>query len=296
MVFGLGVVSAQIYPPGGYPPGGYPGGGYPPGSYPPGSYPPGSYPGGGIPIPTRGSKTPKPKQDTGALPNFRGKLKNLDAKVVSLELGDHRVLDFKRTDKTKFYKNGNELKDPKFNVGDQISIEGPEAQDGSMTAANVYWEKPAEGTATASKDGDAVDTWAKDAPSGSQHGTAQPSAGNSSAANSSTGSSSTAPANSSDSPPTLSRSAENAPPPSQDPDDPGRPRLVRGKPADATREQSADNPPDMQAPPNGTANPAPAANPTPAAAPVAVASAAGNGSTGGPLRASTAAAMRTPPR
>lgn len=282
MVFGLGVVSAQIYPPGGYPPGGYPGGGYPPGSYPPGSYPPGSYPGGGIPIPTRGSKTPKPKQDTGALPNFRGKLKNLDAKVVSLELGDHRVLDFKRTDKTKFYKNGNELKDPKFNVGDQISIEGPEAQDGSMTAANVYWEKPAEGTATASKDGDAVDTWAKDAPSGSQHGTAQPSAGNSSAANSSTGSSSTAPANSSDSPPTLSRSAENAPPPSQDPDDPGRPRLVRGKPADATREQSADNPPDMQAPPNGTANPAPAANPTPAAAPVAVASAAGNGSTGGP--------------
>src|SRR5580693_9580794 len=101
MVFGLGLVSAQVYPPGGYPPGGYP-----PGSYPPGSYPPGGYPGGGsgIPIPSR-NKTPKPKTDTGAMPNFRGKLKNMDAKVIWLELGDHRVLDFKRNNNTRFYKN-----------------------------------------------------------------------------------------------------------------------------------------------------------------------------------------------
>jgi hypothetical protein len=231
MVFGLGVVSAQVYPPGTYPPGGYPGG-YPPGSYPPGSYPPGGYPGGGIPIPTRGSKTPKPKTDTGALPNFRGKLKNLDAKVISLELGDHRVLDFKRDSKTKFYKNGNEVKDPKFNVGDQISVEGPEAQDGTMTAVNVYWEKPAEGTSTADKNGDAVDTWAKDSP-------------DKGSAPSGSGSSITP-----DNPPTLSHSAENTPPPSNDPDDPGRPRLVRGKVADPSREDSSNLPADMQAPAN----------------------------------------------
>jgi len=258
------VVSAQVYPPGTYPPGGYPGG-YPPGTYPPGSYPPGGYPGGGIPIPTRGSKTPKPKTDTGALPNFRGKLKNMDAKLISLELGDHRILDFKRNDKTTFYKGGDVVKNPKFNVGDQISIEGPEAQDGTMTAVNVYWEKPAEGTATASKNGDAVDTW-KDAPAGSQHG----------AANSGSGGSGTTATDNSGNPPSLSRSAENAPPPSQDPDDPGRPRLVRGKPADPSREVSSAPPPDSPAP----STPAGAASP----APVQVASADGNSATAGAPR------------
>lgn len=256
LVLGLGVVSAQVYPPGTYPPGG----GYPPGGYPPGGggYPPGGYPGGGIPIPTKGSKTPKPKTDTGALPNFRGKLKNMDAKVVSLELGDHRVIDFKRTNSTKFYKNGDEVKDPKFHAGDQISVEGPEAQDGSMTAVNVYWEKAAEGTATA-KNGDAVDTW-KDAPApGSSKGATPATATAEAPAKSDTVA---------DQPPTLTRSAETAPPPSKDPDDPGRPRLVRGKPADPTRERAADPPPDTPATGNS--------------APVAVASAGANSTTTGP--------------
>ena len=227
LVFGLGVISAQVYPPGGYPPGGYP-----PGSYPPGSYPPGGYPGGtGIPIPSR-NKTPKPKADTGALPNFRGKLKNMDAKVISLELGDHRVLDFKRNDKTKFYKNGDEVKDPKFNPGDQISVEGPEAQDGTMTAVNVYWEKAAEGTNTASadKNGGAIDTW-KDTDTKPPAGKPDAAKPDSAKADSS-----------SDAPPSLTRSAENTPPPSQASDDPGRPRLVRGKPADPSREHAADPP------------------------------------------------------
>src|SRR5215813_238693 len=107
----LGVASAQIYPPGG----GYPGGGYPGGGYPGGGYPNGRNPGGGIPIPgtSKGGKQGKnvPKTDTGsAYPNFRGKLKHMDDKTISLELGDNRVLDFKRTSKTKFFKNGDEVK------------------------------------------------------------------------------------------------------------------------------------------------------------------------------------------
>ena len=53
-------------------------------------------------------------------------LKHMDDKTISLELGDNRVLDFKRTSKTKFFKNGEEVKSPKFNPGDQISVEGPE--------------------------------------------------------------------------------------------------------------------------------------------------------------------------
>src|SRR5262249_20748125 len=107
LVMALGVAGAQIYPPGTYP-----GGGYPPGRYPGGGggYPPGRYPGGGVPVPgTSKGKTKDSKTDNGqAYPNFRGKLKRMDDKTISLELGDNRVLDFKRTSKTKFFKNGDE--------------------------------------------------------------------------------------------------------------------------------------------------------------------------------------------
>ena len=130
----LAAAQAQIYPPGGYPGGGYPG------QYPyPGSRGP-TVP--GIPIPRRGSTQPS-KNASEPLPNFRGKLKQMDAKTITLELGDNRVLEFKRTDKTKFYKNGDELKSPDFKPGDQISIEGPEDSHGYMVAVNVYWEKSA---------------------------------------------------------------------------------------------------------------------------------------------------------
>jgi hypothetical protein len=222
----LGVASAQIYPPGG---GGYPGG-YPGGGYP-GGYP-GRYPGGGVPVPgtSRGGKQGKntPKTDTGAAyPNFRGKLKHMDDKTISLELGDNRVLDFKRTSKTKFFKNGDEVKSPNFNPGDQISVEGPEEANGYMTAVNVYWEKaaaPAAGdTASASpahspdkdKAEGTPDTW-KDAP------------GAPSPAKADTAGGSAKP----------EASATVVTPAAKDPEDPGRPRLKRGTPADPSREHA----------------------------------------------------------
>src|ERR1035437_3556270 len=102
---------AQIYPGGGYPGGGYPGGQSP-------------YPGGrnptipGLPIPGRTSKNSKadPRANpNGPLPNFRGNLKVFEEKTLSVELGDKRVMDFRRTDKTKFFKAGDEVKTPKFN-------------------------------------------------------------------------------------------------------------------------------------------------------------------------------------
>src|ERR1700693_6318641 len=165
-----GVASGQIYPPGGYPPGGYP-----PGGYPGGGYPGGGYPGGGIPIPSRGGKSQPNSSTKGQpLPNFRGKLKKMDGKTISLALDDDRVLDFRRDSKTKFFKGGDEIKDPKFNPGDQLSIEGPEDNTGSMIAVNVKREKAGESAETSTADskskGDKVpDAWA-DAPS-QQHGT-----------------------------------------------------------------------------------------------------------------------------
>jgi len=216
-----GFASAQVYPPGGgYPPG-YPGGGYPP-TYPGGTPYPGQtpYPGGGIPIPSKGSKQPKASSTVGQpMPNFRGTLKQMDAKKISLELGDHRILDFHRNDKTKFFKNGDEVKNPKFNPGDQLSIEGPEDMDHSMTAVNVYWEKAAGGTNTAKseKDDGVVDTW-KDAPSKEAPAAEKMPAKEAAPIESAT---------------------EKAPAPAKpSEDDPGPPRLRRGAPADASRQRS----------------------------------------------------------
>ena len=213
-----GVALAQIYP-GGYPPGGYPPGGYPPGY--PGGYP---YPsGGGIPLPGGRSKG-KPDQSTKGqpLPNFRGKLKQMDAKQIQLALDDDRTLIFKRNDKTKFFKGGDEVKNPKFNEGDQLSIEGPEDTSGNMVAVNVYWEKAASGTQTASNskdDGAVVDTW-KDAPKDApKDAKADAAAG-----------------------PPAEHATEDAPRPSRAADDPGRPRLQRGKVADPSREHASDPP------------------------------------------------------
>jgi hypothetical protein len=198
-LIGLGVAAAQVFPPGG---GGYPGGG---GGYPGGRSP---YPGGGgsgLPIPgKRGSQSKTPKTDGQPMPNFRGTLKHIDDKSISIELGDNRVMDFKRTGKTKFFKGGEEIKAPKFNPGDQLSIEGPEEPGGFMTAVNVYWEKaaaaPSEtGTARSPEKDKAEgvpDTWAKDAEAGK------------------------------------AQSAERTPPAARpDDDDPGRPVLRRGGPA-----------------------------------------------------------------
>src|ERR1035438_4708957 len=166
LLFAVSVASqAQVYPGGGYPGGGYPGGGYPGGGYPGGGYP-GQYPGGGsgIPVPGRTGRNSKsaPPNQNGPLPNFRGILKVFDEKAVSVELGDKRIMDFRRTDKTKFYKSGDEVKTPKFNLGDQVSVEAQMDPGGqTMTAINVYWEKSAAGGAgTSSKSDDGVvDTW-----------------------------------------------------------------------------------------------------------------------------------------
>src|SRR5689334_5985144 len=124
----VGISLAQISPPiGGYP------GGYPP-TYPgqtpyPGRSP---YPGGrgGIPVPSRGGKDSKKSDSTQPLPSFRGTLKQMDDKSISLEMGDHRVLDFRRTSKTKFFQKGEEVKSPKFQSGDEISIEGTQDPGG----------------------------------------------------------------------------------------------------------------------------------------------------------------------
>ncbi len=183
---------AQVYPQGG----GYPG--TIPGQTPlPGTRPTqrGRTPAGADP---RAAQVGQP------LPNFRGNLKVISDKTLSLLLGDQRVLDFKRTDKTKFYKGGDELKNPKFAVGDQLSVEALEELNGTMTAVNVYWEKAGGAPGTTSRTDDGVtDAW-KDIPPATTSPTGPPTA-------------------------STQRTAE----------DPGPPRLQRGGVADTSRQRSA---------------------------------------------------------
>jgi hypothetical protein len=206
----------------------YPGGGYP-GQSP---YPSRS-PVPGIPLPGRSSRTKTPAPDqNGPLPNFRGNLKVFAEKAIGVELGDKRVMDFRRTDKTKFFKFGDEVKTPKFALGDQVSVEAQSDPGGTtMTAVNVYWEKAAgAGPTTSSKSDDGVvDTWKddpKDPKTGSEHGTEKTAPPPSSSAG--------------DGPPRLQRAGATAPeaPISPAADDPGPPKLKRGGVADPSREKA----------------------------------------------------------
>jgi hypothetical protein len=259
LLFAISVAAvAQVYPGGGYPGGGYPGGGYPGGGYPGGQSP---YPGGrnptgsGIPIPGRTgkSKTNAPNQN-GPLPNFRGNLKVFDEKAISVELGDKRVMDFKRTDKTKFFKSGDEIKTPKFNVGDQVSVEAQEDPGGnSMTAVNVYWEKAGGGATSSKNDDGVIDTWKDDPKPGSERGTgkaAPPASSNSGdgpprlkRAGEQTAQAAASDADDSGAP-KLSRptATEAAPPIKPAADDPGPPKLKRGGVADPSRQRAGDVP------------------------------------------------------
>ncbi len=161
VLIAAGIAGAQVYPPVGGSP--YPGRRSP-------------YPtGGGSPLPIPGRRQPTASKDpTQPLPNFRGALKRMDEKELAIELGDSRVLDFRRTSRTRFFKAGEELKSPKFSMGDQVSIEASEDPGGYYTAVNVYWERAgaASGdsgeTAKRSPERDKAegtpDAWAKDDP------------------------------------------------------------------------------------------------------------------------------------
>jgi hypothetical protein len=209
------------------------------------------------------------------MPSFKGALKRMDDKSIMLEMGDNRVLDFKRTGKTKFLKAGEEIKSPKFNVGDELSIEATEEPGGYLTAVNVYWEKAGSGetaSATRSPEKDrasgAPDAWGKDDPDRPvlKRGTPdnKPAAPDSKqeAADKKPAASDNKPAASPDPEPSAEApgkpvaTAEAAPAPAKrDEDDPGRPILRRGGPAQ--RSAAASSPADAPSKPVETAAAAP---------------------------------------
>lgn len=183
---------------------GYPGG-YPPGGYPPGRYP---YPGGGggvgIPSPRRGKKNKK-QEEAAPLQSIRGKLKQVGTDSIELDSEDGRILTVKRTDKTKFLRNGDLIAASEFQAGDQVFIEANQDQDGYLYAVNVTLEKKAAREAKTTTQADSPKAAPADRAEKAERAEKE--------------SESREPATSAAPPP--------APP---DPDDTGPPQLRRGKP------------------------------------------------------------------
>ena len=107
-----------------------------PGGYPPGQYP-GGQAGGGIPLPHRHKKD----QQQAQLDSTSGMLRRIEKDQVIVEADDHRILNFKRTDSTKFLKMGNPIKPAYLKPGDLIEVESTSDDEGFMTAVNVMWQQ-----------------------------------------------------------------------------------------------------------------------------------------------------------
>jgi hypothetical protein len=214
---------------------------YPPGQYPPGRYPPGRYPGGGgVGIPGRGKQKKTKEKDTPeALKDVTGLLRKMDEALIVVEAPDARILSLKRSAKTKFFKNADPMKPSDLKAGDHLRIEASQDEEGFLYAANVILEK--EGTAaeranasqpvevimpaSSNNDDDRPVLRRKDAPAPAPEiAKAQPSAPASAAS-----------VEESDAaPPVKATQAAPAPAP-RDQEDPGPPKLQRGRPAPRKR-------------------------------------------------------------
>lgn len=133
-----------------------------PGQYPtpyPGGYPggyPGQYPGTGLPIPTprlpgRKSKSPadkKPSKDEVLYP-YTGVIQEVKSDTIVLAAEDTRVITFKCSKITKYYRDDKEIAQKDFKSGDTVLIESRKDDDGNFYAVNVKWQPKAAATSTA---------------------------------------------------------------------------------------------------------------------------------------------------
>ncbi len=95
----------------------------------------------GIPLPRRHKKDEQQAQ----LISTSGMVRRIRKDEVVLEADDHRILSYKRTDKTQFLKMGNAIKPTDLAPGDFVEIESSQDDQGYMTAVNVLWQQ--DGTA-----------------------------------------------------------------------------------------------------------------------------------------------------
>jgi hypothetical protein len=73
-----------------------------------------------------------------------GILRKIDAKNLTMEADDTRILTYKLTDKTKFLRDATEIKATDLHLGDKIQVEAREDSEAYLYAINVRFEKAVE--------------------------------------------------------------------------------------------------------------------------------------------------------
>ncbi len=66
-----------------------------------------------------------------------GKLTKVDEQSLVVEVPDGRVLTFKRTETTKFFRDDKEIKPAELKPGDRVTVESTEDNEGFLTAVKV---------------------------------------------------------------------------------------------------------------------------------------------------------------
>jgi hypothetical protein len=123
------------------------------------------FPGGGSsgsgPLGIPGTQLPIPKRGGGGstgsaadtATHVAGKLRRIDGQSVVVEVPDGRVLDFRRTSRTKFFKESKEVGAADLKPGDQVSVDGAKDRQGYLAAERVTWQAAAEDSTATSKTG-----------------------------------------------------------------------------------------------------------------------------------------------
>lgn len=115
--------------------------------YPGGGYPPGRSPGTGSPglgLPRIGKKKKDSKSQKGEpeqLVTVTGVLREMDLKQIVVEAQDTRIINLKRSENTKFLKDGDEMKALDLKPGDHLMIEANQDEQGFFFAVNVMLQK-----------------------------------------------------------------------------------------------------------------------------------------------------------
>jgi hypothetical protein len=86
--------------------------------------------------------TPKPGAYKGVAGSFRGKLKDLSGKEITIQTDDDQIVSIHRTRKTKFLKGTQSIKPSDIDIETLVTVDAAEDVDLSLTAVSVTVDTP----------------------------------------------------------------------------------------------------------------------------------------------------------
>lgn len=81
--------------------------------------------------------TPKPGAYKDVAGSFRGKLKDLTSKEITIETEDNQIVSIHRSRKTKFFKGTQSIKPSDIDIETPVTVDASEDVDLSLTAVSV---------------------------------------------------------------------------------------------------------------------------------------------------------------